>query len=91
MSSTVELAFITQLSHDQSIHQVRRIMLKEDEKTNPNSPGSLAKSALKELILYVFMAISAVITVLIAIEMRSWWPFAGWFAVVLAFGIWLGN
>jgi hypothetical protein len=91
MSSTVELAFIAQLSHDQLFHQARRIMFKEDEKTNPNSLGSLAKNALKELILYAIMAVSAVITVLIAIEMRSWWPFAGWFAVVLAFGIWLGN
>jgi hypothetical protein len=66
-------------------------MLKEDEKINPNSPGGFAKSALKELILYVFMAISVVITIFIAIDLRSWWPFAGWFAVVLAFGFWLGN
>jgi hypothetical protein len=66
-------------------------MLKEDKKIAPNSPGSFAKSALKELVLYAFMAVTAVITVWLAIDMRSWWPFAGWFAVVLAFGLWLGS
>jgi hypothetical protein len=79
------------LSHDQFFHQVACAMFKEDKKTDPNSPGSFAKSALKELVLYAFMAISAVITIFIAIDMRSWWPFAGWFVVVLAFGIWLEN
>jgi hypothetical protein len=64
-------------------------MFKEDKKSGLPMPGDYAKSALKELIFYIFMAISAVITVLIAIDMRSWWPFAGWFVVVLAFGIWL--
>ncbi len=62
-------------------------MLKEDKKLGIPSPGDFAKSALKELIFYAFMAVSAVITVFIAIDMRSWWPFAGWFVVVLAFGI----
>jgi hypothetical protein len=66
-----------------------RIMLKEDKKIDSNTPGSFAKSALKELIFYVFMAITAVITIFIAIDMRSWWPFAGWVVVVLAFGLWL--
>jgi hypothetical protein len=65
-------------------------MLKEDEKINPNSPGSIARGILKELILYAFMAISVVITIFIAFAMESWWPFAGWFAAVLAFGFWLG-
>jgi hypothetical protein len=64
-------------------------MLKEDEKINPNSPGSFAKGALKDLIFYAFMAISVIITIIVAYNMQSWWPFAGWFAVVLAFGVWL--
>ncbi len=62
-------------------------MFKEDKNIGIPTPGKLAKSALKELILYAFMAVSAVITVLVAVDMRSWWPFAGWFVVVLAFGI----
>jgi hypothetical protein len=61
-------------------------MFKEDKKLGIPSPGDFAKSALKELILYIFMAVSAVITVLVALNLRSWWPFAGWF-VVVAFGI----
>jgi hypothetical protein len=46
-------------------------MIKEDKKINPNSPGNLAKGVLKELILYVFMAISFVITIFIALELKS--------------------
>ncbi|MBS7806019.1 hypothetical protein [Variovorax sp. PCZ-1] len=62
-------------------------MFKEDKKTGLLTPGDYAKSALRELILYVFMAIAAVVTIVIAIEMRSWWPFAGWFVAVFAFGL----
>ena len=76
-----------QLSHDQFFSQVIGTMFKEDKKTGLPTPGDYAKSALKELILYAFMAITAVITVLVAIDMRSWWPFASWFVAVLAFGI----
>jgi hypothetical protein len=91
MSSTVELAFIRQLSHTHFFASLNRIMLKEDQRIDKNSPGSLAKSILKELILYAFMAVSVVITIFIALDLRSWWPFAAWFAVVLAFGFWLGD
>ena len=62
-------------------------MFKEDKKLGIPSPGDFAKSALKELVLYAFMAITAVITVLIALKLESWWPFAGWFVVVVLFGL----
>ncbi len=62
-------------------------MFKADKKLGIPSPGDFAKSALKELILYAFMAVTAVITVLIALNLQSWWPFAGWLVVVVAFGI----
>jgi hypothetical protein len=66
-------------------------MIQEDKKNNPYSPRNFAKSALKELALYAFMAISFVITIFIALELRSWWPFAGWLAASMAFGLWLGQ
>jgi hypothetical protein len=79
-----------QLSHDRFFCQAISTIFKEDKKSGLPTPGDYAKSALKELILYIFMAITAVINVLIAIDMRSWWPFAGWFTVVLVlvFGLW---
>jgi hypothetical protein len=78
---------MTRLSHDQFFYQADQRMLKEDKKLGIPSPGDFAKSALKELLLYAFMAVTAVITVVIALSLRSWWPFAGWLVVVVAFAI----
>lgn len=66
-------------------------MLKEDDELAPKLLETTAKSALKELIFYAFMVISVIITIIIAYNMQSWWPFAGWFAATLAFGLWLGT
>jgi hypothetical protein len=69
-----------------------RTMVNDNEQIDPNdqnSPGSFAKSILKDLILYAFMAICAVIAIFAALNMRSWWPFAGWVVAVIAFGWWL--
>ena len=62
-------------------------MLKEDKKLNRDPARELLKNGIREVLLYIFIAISGFYTVLIAIEMWSWWPFAGWLAAVIAFGV----
>ncbi len=66
-------------------------MFNEEKKSAKNTARSLAGTAFKDLVFQAFMWISAIITLIIAYNMQSWWPFAGWFVAVLAFGLWMGN
>jgi hypothetical protein len=66
-------------------------MFTEEKKSGASLARSVAGTALKDLVFQAFMWISVIITAIIAYNIQSWWPFAGWFVVVLAFGWWMGN
>lgn len=66
-------------------------MLQEDKKINkkinPNFPNELAKDSIRDLLLYIFAAISGAVTFLMALSMWSLWPFVGWPVAVIAFAL----